>query len=322
MNESSGHIDEKLKQWLEGDLSQTEWDQYKQSSGNSEQLERMEQLAKHAEGWAIPEPKLSKAEAWQSLQTRLAAKSTDALSERPIESVPVIPIWRKPWVAGVAASLLILVCVWFFYSSKPQEIYNPQGNTLSHELPDHSSILLNADSKITYQSQGFKKERLVTLQGEAFFEVKSGSSFIVQSDYGQVKVLGTSFNVYSRNDKFEVACATGKVQVSIPGQPPVVLTAGMVTTLAEESLMVDNSLDENHILGWQQGEFYFKDAPMSEVISELQRQLNLHIIYDTSVDNMIYTGFFNRKDQDAALQSVLDPMGLTYQMKGDTVLVE
>ena len=55
--------------------------------------------------------------------------------------------------------------------------------------------------------------RKVSLEGEAFFEVNPGKKFEVVSKFGKTIVLGTSFNIYSRNSSYQVTCMTGKVKV-------------------------------------------------------------------------------------------------------------
>ena len=302
-----------LQLWLEGELSQAEWEQYKRTVEDPERLQQLEDTVKQMEGWQLPKPKMSTEEAWNAFQSRL--------SELP-QTTPVIPLWRRPAVVGIAASLLLIFCVWFFWGAAPVEVYSPVASQVDYQLPDQTSIKLNADSKISFTSRGFKKDRLVKLQGEAFFQVQKGTPFIVESEYGEIKVLGTSFNVYARPDKFEVACATGKVQVTVPGQQPVTLEAGMATKFTGDDLIVSTSFADERLLDWQKGDFYFKDIHLPVVLEELQRQLGVTIITNTPVEGMIYTGFFNKDNQDTALQSVLEPMGLKYQISGDTVVIE
>ncbi len=312
MEESSKHTDKKLQQWLEGSLSTTEWEAYKQSIEDPQYLEQLEKTIRQMDQWEVPKPKLTTDQAWDAFQERLVE----------LDKTPVVPLWRKPLVISIAASLLLIFCVWFFWKAPPTEVYSPVATLMNYELPDETSIKLNADSKIFFSSRGFKKDRLVKLQGEAFFEVKKGSQFVVESDYGDITVLGTSFNVYAREDRFEVACATGRVQVSVPGKAPVVLGAGMSTRFEDGDMEVTQSFDPEHLLDWQKGDFYFKNTHLPVVFDELQRQLGITIIPNTPVEGMIYTGFFNRADRDAALQSVLEPMGLKYQIRDDTVVVE
>lgn len=311
MKRSQDHSEHKFQQWLDGELSQAEWETFKGQTPDKAHLEEREKTILHMESWEMPVPKLSTEEAWGVLQDRIGRERSG-----------VVPLWKKPAVMGIAATLLVLICVWVFWGRGDLQIYSPQGSHLSYTLPDQSAVTLNADSRISFKAKGFKKNRQVKLEGEAFFEIERGSQFIVESNYGTVQVLGTSFNIYSREDRFEVACVTGKVAVMIPGQDSVILKAGMATLLRSQQLVVRPSIGEDRSLEWKQGDFYFTDTRLTLVLDELKRQLDLVIVTKSPLDDKIYSGFFNRNNKESALQSVLEPMGLKYQIHGDTVLIE
>ena len=312
MNSSEEHMDEQLQKWLDGALSKDEWERYKHASGNKDELEEMEALVNQVDQWQPADVKRTTPEAWQALQARIHP-----------EIPKVIPIWKRPvLVAAAAASVLLLVSVWFFWIDRDAQVYNPAGTHLAYLLPDNSQVQLNADSRITFSPGSWNKNRLVKLQGEAFFEVQKGSTFTVETDHGNITVLGTSFNIYSRNDKFEVACASGKVQVTTSKAAPVILTAGLSTSLENGSLSLPQSFEEARILSWQNGVFYYDGVELNLVLEELQRQLDLVIIGDRLAQGKLYTGFFDRKDPQQALQSVLKPMGLDFRIRGDTVYIE
>jgi len=81
-----------------------------------------------------------------------------------------------------------------------------------HVLPDGSVVLLNSNSQISYVIN--EEVREVKLKGEAFFKVEKGIvPFVVRTPYGQVKVLGTAFNVNSNNEELEVEVDEGEVEV-------------------------------------------------------------------------------------------------------------
>ena len=83
-------------------------------------------------------------------------------------------------------------------------------------LPDSSFVALNMGSELYYTKKGWQTERRVELKGEAFFKVKKGSIFEVETDQGIISVLGTEFNVKSWNNYFEVTCYSGLVRVKTP----------------------------------------------------------------------------------------------------------
>ena len=75
-----------------------------------------------------------------------------------------------------------------------------RANTLL--LSDGSKIILNASTRFKYPTSFNGDERVVHLEGEAYFEVAKNHSkpFIVKLKNQQITVLGTSFNIQAFND--------------------------------------------------------------------------------------------------------------------------
>ena len=86
------------------------------------------------------------------------------------------------------------------------------------ELPDQSTINLNAASQISYNDNHWNKARRIALNGEAYFDVTKGATFKVETTLGTVTVYGTQFNVKQRNKLFEVVCYEGLVGVLFNGE--------------------------------------------------------------------------------------------------------
>src|SRR5690606_846815 len=93
---------------------------------------------------------------------------------------------------------------------------NPSGKKSLITLSDGTRVYLNAASEIAYSDQFSDSLRLVSLKGEAFFEVESEDRpFVVETMETRVRVLGTSFNVNQKdNGTVMVALITGKVKVN------------------------------------------------------------------------------------------------------------
>lgn len=82
------------------------------------------------------------------------------------------------------------------------------------KLPDGSKACLNNKSSIKYSKEF--KERIVYQTGEVFYNVKEGSSpFIVKTHVGEIKVLGTEFNVNTQNKELDVEVEEGAVELKI-----------------------------------------------------------------------------------------------------------
>ena len=164
---------------------------------------------------------------------------------------------------------------------------------------------------LEYDAESFFEDRMLYLDGEAFFEVKKGSKFSVTTDQGTVSVLGTSFNVCDRPGRFEVQCKTGKVAVANRSQE-VILTPGLATDNSNGELAEAYAIavDRN----WTEGVFSFDADPMTFVLSELERQFDVQISAN-GTEELLYTGEFNKNDLETALMVVCGPMGLDYSIE-------
>lgn len=198
----------------------------------------------------------------------------------------------------------------------------PNGSQSSFTLSDASEVMLNAASTMTFQTDKKKAKRHVELNGEAWFKVVKGGEFNVVTDHGSVSVLGTEFNVFSRDHKFEVTCYTGKVSVSFPGlEKSYLLTAGMgIRRLGDDVTSIDvdaSKIDEN----WRTGLFRFENVAFSEVIAEFERQFGIKLIVPEGFRSKVYSGFFRNRSVEEAVMSLSWPMGLKYTINPDQIVL-
>ena len=124
------------------------------------------------------------------------------------------------------------------------QIHVPTGQHVEIMLADGSKVCLNSGSTLTFPSKFNGKKRMVELDGEGFFEVKSDKEhpFIVSTSKYQVKAVGTSFNIYDYQDspQFEAALLNGKVEVTTNAKKSsvVILTPNQRAALCQGVLKV------------------------------------------------------------------------------------
>jgi transmembrane sensor len=273
-----------------------------------EEKDNIDKIIESASHLKVPEGR-SKEEAWNLLQKKIESEKPQTKTFR---LYPYLSI-------GIAAALTLLVVAYFFLLSG-ETISTKRGEHLSVALPDSSAITLNAESEIQYNPRNWEKNRTLKLKGEAFFEVKAGSSFTVETGLGSVEVIGTSFNVNIRENSFEVSCFSGSVHVQDNEENVVVLKAGEFTQLSNNKLTLPAQADEKKTF-WRNGEFHFENTPFKNVVAELERQFDLEIEMKIA-SNRMYTGYFNTKNLEEALQLVFAPMGLHYTAEGKKITVQ
>lgn len=218
----------------------------------------------------------------------------------------------------IAASFGFLILLYSLFLGDTV-IRTPKGQHLAHTLPDGSQVWLNADTEIRYKDFARESERNVELKGEAFFRIVNGGNFSLNGDYGTVTVLGTSFNVNQRKD-LKVACFRGTVLVSNTKGHSVKLKPGQAS-LARDTLLTFRKFNAAREASWLTGDFYFHNAPLEEVLEEVQRQFNIEILYNNEVART-YTGYFNIKDMDNALRTIFGSLSMHYRKEESQIIVE
>ena len=187
----------------------------------------------------------------------------------------------------------------------------PYGSRVSFILPDNTVGMLNSGSKLTY-SIPFNDNRSISLEGEAWFEVKRDQNhpFVITAGNSSVKVLGTSFNInaYPVEDYIEVVLGKGKVEFK--GNP----NDSATTIYPSERLIYKNGNTNKDITdplkysGWKDGKLIFRGDPMTEVARRLERWYNVKVnIANKELEHYSFRGTFI----DDSLEEVLNLLAMT-----------
>lgn len=182
-------------------------------------------------------------------------------------------------------------------------------------LPDGTLVALNANTRVTYPEQFTGKTREVEIEGEAFFNVKPNPErpFIITAGNTQIKVLGTSFNVYAYpgSETVEVVVETGKVQVvsktDSQNQPSeVFLDPGEKATLAKKNKTLQKKVnDDPNFVAWKTHDFVFEKSSLAYVLQTLEKSFQVEIVVsDQKIEELVYTAQFNDKSVDFILEVI------------------
>jgi len=190
----------------------------------------------------------------------------------------------KRYAAIAVIALMVGSVVGYLFSG--QFIYNTQvanpvfafssgERSMSEvELPDGSMLRLNSQSRITFQQDHKTKQRLVTLEGEALFDVvhDETSPFII--DFGKMKIVdvGTVFNVkaYSEEDVIETTLIEGLVDVIVGEKEITNLLPGQKANYSKEAEQVLVTPSSRRLdMAWTKNRFVFQDVPLSTIMKEL-----------------------------------------------------
>lgn len=224
--------------------------------------------------------------------------------------------WRKPFLR-IAAILAICLGSFYYTTTLDTSIATKFAEKENIVLPDNSQVKLNAKSTLAFNKNSWKDNRNLDLTGEAYFKVAKGSKFTVHTSVGDISVLGTEFNINTRNNLFEVICYEGSVKVA---------HANTIRILkpGESFLILDNKLvDKPKIRDtsptWITNESTFYSMPYTQVIAELERQYNVTFSVNDIDTNQLFTGSFTHDNLDIALQVITTPFNLAYTINNKKI---
>jgi transmembrane sensor len=219
---------------------------------------------------------------------------------------------RRNWLKVAAAILFLLTAgglFWKFSGNEPElvSIVTKVGEKKDFLLPDGSHIWLNENTQITYPAKWDSELRNVTCSGEAFFEVTKDAQhpFEVSTSLGNVRVLGTAFEVKNYQNTLEVAVKEGKVQVNPKN------STNKTDLVAGEAIRYDASKQTltrianpaGVLFAWQSGEVAFDAIPMSEVIVVLEQLYKINIkLSNPALESCTYS---SRYATNLPLQTIL-----------------
>ena len=252
----------------------------------------------------------NKKDVWSEIN--LAISQNELQGEK--ETTPTIKLWFK---YSVAASFLVLFSIGISMRLYTTEIYTLTNETSNHILPDGSKIELNAATTISYHPYWWKFNRSVNLEGEAFFKVQKGEEFNVISSNGTTQVLGTSFNIYSRNQEYQVYCKSGKVRVIDNELNEVILQPGQFAETETNKIQLKNNINPELILAWKSDMFIYKNTPLKKVFKDFETYYGIKIETNlNTISNLSYSGFFKRK---TTINQALEIVCYSFDLKLDKI---
>lgn len=198
-----------------------------------------------------------------------------------------------------------------------------QGEKLLITLADGTKVWLNTSSEFDFPEKFGIENRVVSLRGEAYFEVVPDSlkPFKVQTDGLLTTVLGTSFNVNTKDaGKTKVALISGKVDVS-SSQMQTSLSPGEMLSfdMATESFIV-NGFDPLEVLGWKDGVLRFHRASLEEVKEVLEEWYGVNIILKNAKGvTWQFSGEYPQQSLEEVLESMSYIKEFDYQINGKAI---
>lgn len=203
-------------------------------------------------------------------------------------------------------------------------LWNPRGSrVVQMRFSDGSLVWLNAGTSVTYPVRFSGKERRISLEGEAYFEVAHNSAmpFVVNNGTTGITVLGTRFNVKAYDDEeTRITLLEGSVKVDVPGAHRL-LKPGQQAKVGS-SLEVLGNADIEEVMAWKNGLFRFDNADIQAIMRKVARWYDIKVVYEGNVSADRFQGTISMDTRLSELLEVLELNKIGYAIENRTVKIK
>lgn len=240
--------------------------------------------------------------------------------------------WVKEIMKVAAIIAVTLLGTYIYNEYHPEEellamqkITVPAGQRINLELSDGTVIWLNSRSTIQYPASFVGKNRTVHLNGEAYFEVAHNTQkpFIVETNKGNVEVLGTKFNLeaYADNNSFVTSLMEGSVKVT-SGTKELLIKPHEMAVL-EHGVLKVTPIEDYNVYRWKEGLICFRDETFVNIMNKFETCYGVTIkIENKKVLNSRYTGKFRQSDGISyALRVLQKDVKFTFERNEDNQII-
>lgn len=221
------------------------------------------------------------------------------------------------------------------------QLSTPKGLIYHVTLPDGSEATLNAGSVLRYPSQFSVNERVVELEGEAFFEIKKLNKpalgnhkgriiantripFKVKTEGQIIEVLGTKFNVnaYMDDRATRTTLLEGRVKVWTSGSKggAAMLSPGEQAKSGGGGIII-TEVDAEQFTSWRNGYFYFDNASVPAVMAQLQRWYDFDTDYESTIPDQVFSGKVPKNISLQQILNIIRKAGINVRLSGEHQVV-
>lgn len=250
------------------------------------------------------------------------------------------------WMRVAAILLLAVVTGWGIYAGLPQSQPEERasqtewvvskteyGEKRALQLSDGSKIVLNANSRLKYPARTAGNDLEVWLEGEAHFDIihKKGTDqrqFTVHTEDGDVRVLGTQFNVNTRNRQTEVVLEEGKVRIEKPDSSQLsavshVMEPGELARFEKGQDQIDvQAINPALYTSWTEGRLLFEGAPLTEIANHIETVYGLEVrIASSELEQTLVSGAVSNDNLPVLLASLSRLLDVNIDRKDKLIII-
>ena len=236
-------------------------------------------------------------------------------------------------MTAILGLVAIGVVLWAVTQPDPQPIAvsTQTGEQATVTLPDDTRIVLNANSRLQYDSDAFTDgSRVVSVDGEALFDVTSAPerddpTFRVQTPDGTVRVLGTTFSVTHRGDDTRVVLSEGRVAIDsrvAQRDTTFELEPGDLVSFDRQSGRVQRrTVNPKVYTSWASRQLIFDNTPLPEVVARIESTYDVHVVVqDPNVLDRVVSGSVEN-DLSVLIEGLSQILDRPIDQNGDRIVI-
>lgn len=240
---------------------------------------------------------------WADLRNRMAAADLAAPPSRPF--------WARlvGWPALTVLAMAVLLFVWLRPAADVTLTVERGQRFSAFVLKDQSTVTVKSDSNLKLDSDFNRGNRLVTLEGEAYFEIEKGKApFVIKAGSSRIEVVGTKFFVYARDGVVRLDVTEGIVAFSNQAGGAQRVHAGESSAIVGDDLPQapkPNGLKDK-APEWMRDRFTFDDVPLEEICKALERRFDITIkIDDPKLRSLALKGTLATESLDDTMKALV-----------------
>lgn len=265
---------------------------------------------------------------WNELSMELGLNSSESKKPHLLKRLPV----QVLKYAAILAILLAITNVSYFMLKKPENailsVKTQDGQKSEINLSDGSKIWLNSRSELLNINGFTAKNRELTLQGEAYFDIKTdkNSPFIINIGNANVSVFGTKFSIssYVEDDYMIVSLEEGSVGFTMAGaNEPIMISPNqqLIYTKKTNKISVQD-VQIDLYTSWKDNKLKFNDASFKDMVIKMERWFDVSIMVDPAFE---YTERFTMTIKTESLVEVMEILKkvskINYTIKDNIVYI-
>lgn len=262
---------------------------------------------------------------WKKMSALMEEEETDEQETKNTGKTVRMKSW---WLSTAAVFVFAMVAYWWTNKGMSYEELHAGSQMVTDTLSDGSIIHLNENTTLRIAQKYGEKVRAVWLQGEALFEVKPDTMpFYVYTQYARIEVVGTVFDVVSREkEPVELSVQRGKVKITSGWDASVekVVKAGEKVIYYDKQKTIE-PVAENaaNDIYWYNKTLVFDRTPLPEVFSKMEEVYGVEIdLSNADIKSCKLTGTYQMMTVDNVLDIITSTFELSYQHHNDQVIIK